>query len=453
MQVQEILIVKHKNESYGISTEDINQIARVPMLMPMPLRPAGVRGLCAVSGNIVSLLDLGMLLGMGEVDYDAQDARLLSLNNEYASNALLVSEVYNTVDVDEANIEYIEDDEDPVDAIFKYQDSLVQILSLEKLVNKIQKVSIEAKEVKNGKVKVEDTQEEATNRFLIFSMYREKYALNIDYLQEIILADQNFTELVGASKDVVGLITLRDELILVVDLRKYYGFEAVNNEDNRILITVHNGKRVGLLIDKILDIKNYALSDIEYMSENEDMKIAGVIHDEHSLISFFDEVVLEDIFQANDAFIDEVSEDVSDTSATADMREVIIFELYEKEYAFDIDSVDEIIDVMSPTKVAFSDERIDGIINIRGQVVTMVSLFDKLGLEPRTTEDAKIIICNVNNVRMGFMVDNVSDIVAIKEDEIREAEDEFFKDILYLDNGKRLVLAMDVESLIEEKEA
>lgn len=453
MQIQEILIVKNKNESYGISTEDINQIARVPMLMPMPLRPAGVRGLCAVSGNIVSLLDLNTLLGMGEVDYDAQDTRLLSLNNEFASNALLVSEVYNTVDVDEEHVEYIEDDEDPVVAIFKYQDSLVQILSLEKLVSQIQKISIEAKEVKNGKVKIEDTQEEETNRFLIFSMYREKYALNIDYLQEIILADQNYTELVGASDEVVGLITLRDELILVVDLRKYYGFEAPSSEDNRILITVHNGKRVGLLIDKILDIKNYSISEIEYMNENEDMKIAGVIHDEHSLISFFDEVVLEDIFRANDAFIDDVTEEVSNSSTTSDMREVIIFELYEKEYAFDIDSVDEIIDVMSPTKVAYSDERIDGIINIRGQVVTMVSLFGKLGLEPHVTQDAKIIICNVDGVRMGFMVDNVSDIVAIGEDEVREAEDVLFSDVLYLENGKRLVLAMDIKSLIEEKEA
>ena len=37
MQIEEILIIKNSHESYGISTRDINQISRVPMLMPLPL--------------------------------------------------------------------------------------------------------------------------------------------------------------------------------------------------------------------------------------------------------------------------------------------------------------------------------------------------------------------------------------------------------------------------------
>ena len=108
MQIQEILIIKNAQENYGISTEDINQIARVPSLMDLPLSPRGSRGLCAVGGSIVSMLDVNLLLDMPEVDIEASSSRLLSLNGNLASNALLVSEVYNTVDIDEANIEYID---------------------------------------------------------------------------------------------------------------------------------------------------------------------------------------------------------------------------------------------------------------------------------------------------------------------------------------------------------
>ena len=83
MQVQEILIIKNGNENYGISTEDINQISRVPILMPLPLRPKGVRGLCSISGSIVSMLDMNLLLDFSCVEYDAKKTRLLSLNNQY----------------------------------------------------------------------------------------------------------------------------------------------------------------------------------------------------------------------------------------------------------------------------------------------------------------------------------------------------------------------------------
>ena len=105
MQIQEILIIKNGAESYGISTEDINQISRVPSLMPLPLRPYGTRGLCGISGNIVSMLDLNILLDLPEVDLEANKSRLISLNNTYASSALLVNEIYNTVNINEKNIE------------------------------------------------------------------------------------------------------------------------------------------------------------------------------------------------------------------------------------------------------------------------------------------------------------------------------------------------------------
>jgi purine-binding chemotaxis protein CheW len=453
MQIQEILIIKNGAENYGIPTEDINQISRVPMLMPLPLRPRGVRGLCAVAGTIVSLLDLNLLLDMPEVDYDNEQSRLISLNGSHASNALLVSEVYNAVEVDQSNIEYIQKEDDPVIAIYKYQNSLVQVISLDELVSKINKVEIESKEVKNGKLKLETDKEEESNRFLIFNMGRETFALNIEYLQEIILADVDFTEMVGCSDEVLGLITLRDELLIVIDLRTYYGFDTQDNDKNRILIASYNGKRVGLLIDEIIDIKNFPVSDMEYMEDVlDDTKITGVIHAKDSLISFFDFHVLEDIFKRNDAYIDSVDTDIIEAGNEEQTREVIVFKLHDKEYAFEVDNVDEIIDIVQRTEISFTDAFIDGIINIRGQIVTIVSLFEKLNIPTEITENSKIIICNINDVRIGFVVDSVSDILDVKESDIREDEGEFFNGVLHLEDGKRLVLSMDINSIVETKE-
>jgi len=114
--------------------------------------------------------------------------------------------------------------------------------------------------------------------------------------------------------------------------------------------------------------------------------------------------------------------------------------------------VDEIIDVVATTNVAFTDESIDGIINIRGQIVTTVSLFSKLGIPATVSDESKIIICNISGNRIGFVVDSVSDILNVKAQEIKEEGDEYFESILYLENGNRLVLSMDIEKIIKKEQ-
>lgn len=454
MQIQEILIIKNAQENYGISTEDINQISRVPSLMSLPLIPKGTRGLCAVGGSIVSMIDVNLLLNMPEVDLDAGSSRLLSLNGKLSSNALLVSEVYNTVDIDEANIEYLDNANDPVIAIYKYKDSLIQVISLETLISNISKIEMKSKNVNGGKIKTVDTKEENSTKFLIFAMTNEKFAINIDFLREIILADVKYTDISGSPDDLLGLITLREELIAVIDLRSYYGFSNEKSEKNRILIASYGDETIGLLVDDIIDIKSIPDKDIEYMKENfQDNKISGVIHDSESLISFFDGDVLKEIFSKNSSHID--SKTKSQTDKKTDFlvaQEVIVFKLAGKEYAFNVDFVAEIIDIVDSTKVAFSDENVDGVINIRGQIVTIVSLFKKLNIPTQINEDSKIIVCYIDGSKIGFVVDSISDIMDIKSDELKVQDDDLFSSILHLDNGKRLVPSMNIEKIVLRQE-
>ena len=452
MQIEEILIIKNTHESYGISTEYINQISRVPALMPLPLRPSGVRGLCSVSGNVVSMVDMNLLLNLREVDLENPKSRIVSLNAELSSQTLLVSDVYNTVEIQSDNIEYLDNQDDPVIAIYKYDDLLIQVISLEELFFRINKVEIPAKEVVSGKVKENLLKEEDSSRFLIFSMSNEKYALEIDYLQEIILADIEFTDIAGTSKEVLGLITLREELLIVIDFRTHYGFKAEKRDNNRILVISYDGKKVGLYIDSIIDIKNFYKKNIEYMNDSfEDNMIAGVIHDEESLISFFDHNVINEIFEQNESFIDSNDATIQESSVEYAM-EVIVFKLAQKEYAFNVESVDEIIDNVPSTEVAFTDEAINGIINIRGQIVTTVSLFKKLNIQTALSDDSKIIVCNINGNRIGFVVDSVSDILSIREEDIKEEGDGYFENVLYLDNGNRLVLSMDINKIVKKED-
>lgn len=454
MQIEEILIIKNGTESYGISTQDINQISRVPSLMPLPLRPTGSRGLCGVGGNIVAMIDLNLLLDLPEVNMDASESRLISLNESYSSNALLVSEIYNTVYIEEKNIDYIDSKDDPVIAIYKYNGSLVQVLSLELLIAKINKIDLKPKEIYNGKSKDVKIIEEDSSRFLVFAMNNEQFAVEIDFLREIILADVKYTHISGSPDELLGLITLRDELVAVMDLRKYYGFKSEKSDKNRILIASHNGSNIGLLVDKIIDIKVILNKDIEHIeSKSSGAQISGVIHDKKNLISFFGREVIENIFKENEAYIESKDKVANEKTSLEESMELIVFKLASKEYSFNADYVAEIIDIMKSTKVAYSNEGIDGIINIRGQIVPLVSLYERLNIKSNIDEDSKIIVCNINNYKVGVAVDSISDILSVNQSDIKEQDDETFKNVLHLDDGKRLVLSMDINSIIENKES
>lgn len=452
MDIVEILIVKNGSQSYGVSTSDISQITRTPMLMPLPLRPFGVRGLCAISGNIAAVVDMNILLKMKEVDYDNEKSRLIVLNDALSSSTLLVSEVYNTVEVQAKNLEILDKQDDPVIAIYKHEDSLIQVLSLEILFSRVSKVLIESAEVKNSKTHIELKKEDDSSRFLIFSMENESYALHIDYLREIILADIEFTEIAGTKDEVIGLITLREELLIVIDLRKHYGFSSKDNDKNRILIATHDGKKIGLLVDEIIDIKAYSNKNIEYMKDSfKDNKISGVIHDGDKIISFFDADVLENLFEENESFIDEGNTVLEEDTSHKTVMEVIVFKLNEKEYSFEVDTVAEIIDMVPSTAIAMTNNLIDGIINIRGQIVAIVSLFEKLNIQMNISEDSKIIICEIKGEKIGFVVDSVSDILNIREEEIKEQDEALFSKVLHLENGKRLILSMDLDEVILQR--
>lgn len=453
MKIEEILIIKNGSESFGISTQDINQIFRVPDIMPLPLRPEEVRGLSVLGGNIATVLDINMLLGIGKVDAKNDKSRLLSLTNANSVNALLVSEVFNTVSIEDSNIEYIDRANDSVVAIYKHNDMIVQIVSLDILFSKIKKVSIESKDIHELKAKDKAIKEEDSKRFLIFKMHKERFAIDIDFLQEIILADITFTEITGSREEIMGLITLRDDLITVIDLRTYYGFKNSFTDKNRILITTLNSQTIGLFVDEIVDIKNILEKNIEHMgNEFDKSKISGVLHDNNSLISFLDKKVIEDLIAENEAYID-TKEKTVEEATDSDSIEVIVFKLDDKEYAFEVDKVAEIIDAVKPTDVAMTESKIDGVINIRGQIVPIVSLFNILGIKEKFNDDAKIVVTDINDSKVGFVVESVSDILRVSIDDIKPQNDDILTDVLHLENGKKLVMMMNIEKMIQKGES
>lgn len=140
-------------------------------------------------------------------------------------------------------------------------------------------------------------------------------------------------------------------------------------------------------------------------------------------------------------------------------RQIFIFELDDEEYATDIGSVREIIksDEKEITEVPNVPDFITGITNVRGQVVPIIDLEEKLSLAHHDNE--YIIIVELNGTPAGLLVDDVKEVMRVEDSKIKDAPKileqeihrEYVKDVVVLDD--RMIIILDIKAGLTESEA
>lgn len=125
-------------------------------------------------------------------------------------------------------------------------------------------------------------------------------------------------------------------------------------------------------------------------------------------------------------------------------KQYAIFNLLTGEYGIDIMNVREITEYELVTKIPNSPEFIEGVINIRGEIIPVVNLKEKLHLvETEIKECSNIIVVSFGENQVGFIVDNASKVLSISEQDINIAPE-----IIKGSNGKFIVGMAKVEKKI-----
>lgn len=100
--------------------------------------------------------------------------------------------------------------------------------------------------------------------------------------------------------------------------------------------------------------------------------------------------------------------------------ELLTFRLADQEYALDIMSVREIRGWTRATPLPHAPHYMKGVINLRGTVLPVMDLALRLGLPEREQNERNVIIVvKFEDVMTGLLVDAVSDIVALTEDDLQ----------------------------------
>ncbi|MCQ1537374.1 purine-binding chemotaxis protein CheW [Methanosarcina sp. KYL-1] len=139
--------------------------------------------------------------------------------------------------------------------------------------------------------------------------------------------------------------------------------------------------------------------------------------------------------------------------------QVIVFNLGEERYGVEISQVKEIILPTQITRIPNVPSFVEGVLNLRGQIATVINLRKRLGKEPeKNDENTRIIVVEYDNAIVGMMVDSVSEVKYLSPQNIEEIprflalrdESKFLKGIGKLEDG--LLTLMDLKELFSEEE-
>ena len=103
-------------------------------------------------------------------------------------------------------------------------------------------------------------------------------------------------------------------------------------------------------------------------------------------------------------------------------RKIVTFSLGDQIFGIDMSSLIEIREWEEPTPLPGVPAYIKGVTNLRGTVVPVVGLAERLGWSPsRIHARSCILVVNLAGKQAGFLVDEVADIVLIKDEDIKPA--------------------------------
>ena len=146
------------------------------------------------------------------------------------------------------------------------------------------------------------------------------------------------------------------------------------------------------------------------------------------------------------------------TKSSSELLQLVSFVLGNEEFGVDISCVREINRMLQITKVPNAPGYVEGVINLRGRVIPVIDLRQKLGmLRKEHDNNTRIIVVEVNNKTVGFVVDAVNEVLRIPGN-ITEAppeiaagiNSEFIKSVGKLED--RLLILLDLEKILSKDE-
>lgn len=150
---------------------------------------------------------------------------------------------------------------------------------------------------------------------------------------------------------------------------------------------------------------------------------------------------------------------VKSDEARSELIQLVSFNLEQEEYGVDVLKVREIIRLPNVTRVPNTPHYVEGVINLRGKVIPIISMRKRFGLvEAENDKRTRIMVMDIDGELMGFIVDAVSEVIRVSESEIQpppavvagNIDQECLSGVI--NQTERLLVLLDLEKMFSKEE-
>ncbi len=246
-------------------------------------------------------------------------------------------------------------------------------------------------------------------------------------------------------------------------------------EDQRIIVVDAGGFILGLVVDHVNEVLNISkkLIDPAPRIASSGLELSGIakLNDGSRLIMLLDINNLmrdQKLREMQDNSVKgkqfgEAAVNVQHANTGQDTSELqlVTFLLGGEEYGVPISQIQEIDRLAKVTKVPKAARFIEGVTNLRGEVIPVLDTRKRFDLEVKATDDrTRIIIVELAGVKTGLVVDAVREVLSLSRKDIAPPPDaihtsvdqRFIFGIGKVDDGKRMIVLLDVEKILSKDE-
>ncbi|MGD0620893.1 MAG: chemotaxis protein CheW [Thermacetogeniaceae bacterium] len=468
---QQLVTFYLDNSEFAVNIMRVREIIRYTGVTKVPKAPAYLDGVSNLRGSLLPVIDGRLLFGMDRKAHD-ESTRVVVLDIHGVDTGIVVDRVMEVLRVQTNVIEkppaVCDVETEYLEGVVKLDGGqrLIMILNLDLLlvhgldaVNENSLHSVIA-ETEAGEVNIIDE-----DQLVTFLVGNEEYAFDIMNVKEIIRVPE-ITAVPDTMQYVEGLVSIRNQLIPIINMRVYFDMPEVTKDDQARVIIVDLGKlRTGFRVDRVREVIHVLRSTIEptptFLGKDGAEKIRGVakLNNGSRLLMCLD---------INNLLPDEMIQKLSEIDAEAeiekkegqnvlDEEQLVAFRLGSDEYAINVNEVQEINRMTEAIRMPGAPRYIEGLVNLRGNIIPALSLRNRFSLPERQKDDStRIIIVDFNEKKTGIIVDAVTEVLRFEKGLIentpgileQSVEADLIGGVAKLNEGKRMVMILNLSSVL-----
>ena len=474
------------DEVFAADMVPVKEIIRVPQVVRVPLAPAALEGLANLRGKVLPIISLRRLFGFPDLPHD--DSTRALVVDVGQPLGFVVDRVSSVVGVDASHIEDVGSIKTTVNTEMLSSlikdvggHAMIMVLDFAKLIEKefshIASISKDTSVAGAAQASVQSEEEGSSDELQLvsFDVDGQEYAIAIEDVQEIVQVPEAIIHVPRSESHVLGVMTLRSRLLPLVNLRSMFALTHRDlDEKSRIVVLTLGGASVGVVVDAVSEVLRVSKSGVDALPAMlaRDGNLAEVtsicrLDNGKRLVSivtarnlFGHSVIKEALSAVNESELDSDREDAKQDDNLDDDEQVVIFRLDKEEFGAPIASVQEIVRVPEQLiRVPKAPAFVEGVINLRGTVLPVIDLRLRLGLKQvERTDRQRIMVFLISDVRTGFIVDQVAEVLRIPKAAIEPApqlsaeQSQLLSRMANLEKQKRMVQLIDPPHLMAKKE-